>query len=248
MHNICFLLFIIILIIIYISLKISQHKESFLDINFSGPNIIQTWKNNDIPNKYKHFVERVKKLNPKSRYMFFTDNDINHFVRNKFPEYYITYKKFPYKIQKIDFFRYLAIYYYGGVYLDLDIYLYKTLYDISSNGKTVFPLEYMQNDNKLLQDQNYKGLIGNYAFYAPKGSLFVKLIIDNIVKDRIPKIDYKKGFDSQRYIFYKTGPVMVTQSYIDYQKKYEIDIIKPDKFKFGYFGNYGRHYLMGSWK
>ena len=70
MHNI-FLLLIIILIIICISLKTKQYKESFSDIKFSGPNIIQTWKNNVIPDKYKTFVERVKKLNPNSKNRFF---------------------------------------------------------------------------------------------------------------------------------------------------------------------------------
>ena len=59
---------------------------------------------------------------------------------------------------------------------------------------------------------------------------------------------YNKDFDSQKYVFYKTGLVMVSQTYIDYKNKNEINIIKPQPFKFGYFGNYGKHYLMGSWK
>ena len=252
MNSIFYLTLFIVLIILYfcfISIYNSKFiKENFIEKKMDGPNIIQTWKNNQIPEKYKPFVEKVKKLNPRSKYIFFTDNDIDYFIKNKFPEYYFVYKKFPYKIQKIDFFRYLAIYYYGGVYLDLDIYLYKSLFNIGLSGDTIFPLEYMDNNDKILRDQGFRGLIGNYAFYAPKGSLFLKNIIDNIVKDRIKVIKYKKGFDPQRYVFYKTGPVMVSQTYIDYKNKHRIKIIKPEPFKFGYFGNYGRHYLMGSWK
>lgn len=242
------LIIIFIFILAFIYFKKNKFKETYSEINISGPNIIQTWKNTVIPDKYKNCVERVKSLNPKSKYFFFTDIDIDNFIKDKFSQYYTIYKNFPFKIQKIDFFRYLAIYYYGGVYLDLDIYLYKTLFNINKNGKNVFPLEYMKNSDKLLQDQGFKGLIGNYAFYAPKGSSFIKLIIDNIVKNRISKIEFGKNFNYQQYVLYKTGPVMVTQSYLDYPNKNEIDIIKPDEFKFGYFGNYGKHLLMGSWK
>ncbi len=243
-NNFLLTLFVIILLRIYLNI-IKNNKERFQGIS-QGPNIIQTWKNNDIPDKYKSFTYRVKKMNPKSKYMFFTDQDIDYFIKNKFPEYYNVYQKFPYKIQKIDFFRYLAVYYYGGVYLDLDIYLYKSLHHIGKNNKPVFPLEYTKNGDKILREQGFQGLIGNYAFYAPKKCIFLKKIIDNIVNNRTEK--NIKGLNNQKYVFYTTGPVMVTQSYIDFNNKQNVDIIKPKIFKSGSFGDYGKHHLMGSWK
>lgn len=245
--NIIIFLLIILIVILYICKRYFYIKESF-DINPIAPNIIQTWKNNIIPEKYKIFVKKIKKLNPKSKYMFFNDDDIEHFIKNKFPKYYNIFNKFPYKIQKIDFFRYLAIYYYGGVYLDLDIFLSKSLLNIGLENKCVFPLEYINNSDILLQKQGFKGLIGNYAFYSPKGHSFIKKIIDNIVNNRIKTIDYKNGFDYQRYVLYKTGPVMVTQSYIDYRNKNFINLIKPYPFEKFCFGDYGKHQMMGTWK
>ena len=226
---------LIIIIVIIISLL----------YNYKYPIIIQTWKDRNIPKKYQELVNKVKKLNPKSRYMFFTDNDIDNFILKKYPEYYRIYNNFDYKIQKIDFFRYLAVYYYGGVYLDLDISLNKSLKNINKSNRCVFPLEFERNGDKLLRNQNFKGLIGNYAFYAPKKHPFIKKIINNIV---IKRIKIKKEKDYMRYILYTTGPVMVTQSYIDFNNKSLVKIIKSNPYKKSRFGNYGEHTSMGSWK
>lgn len=211
-------------------------------------NIIQTWKDYDIPEKYQNFIKGIKKLNPNSKYIYFTDIEINNFVKNKFPQYYNTFKNFKYTIQKIDFFRYLAVYYFGGVYLDLDIELSMPLSELNNNKNAVFPLEFTQNSDKLLQRQGFKGLIGNYAFYAPKGHPFLKKIIENIVNNRIKNIEYQNGINYQKYVFYTTGPVMVTQSYIDFYKKDQVSIIKPSPFVKASFGKFGKHHLMGSWK
>ena len=85
MNNIFYLTLFIILIILYfcfLSIYNSNSiKEYFIEKQLNGPNIIQTWKDNEIPGKYKLFVQKVKDLNPRSKYIFFTDNDIDHFIK-----------------------------------------------------------------------------------------------------------------------------------------------------------------------
>jgi mannosyltransferase OCH1-like enzyme len=84
-------------------------------------NIIQTWKTKDIPIDLFNYIEKIRTLNPNCNYMFFDDNDIDKFMKSTKPEYYECFCNLTEKIQQIDFFRYVAIYYYGGLYLDLDI-------------------------------------------------------------------------------------------------------------------------------
>ena len=242
------LIVILVIVLILISLFYCQYRvsESFSNSN-SKLNIIQTWKNYQVPSKYKNLVLSVKKLNPYCNYTLFNDNDIEHFLKQKFPQYLSTFHKFPYTIQKIDFFRYLAIYYYGGVYLDLDIKLHQSIQDLNNTSKCVFPLEFERSTDQILHQQGFQGLIGNYAFYAPKNHPFIKKIIDNIVSERIP-IKMSECSDYRQYVYYTTGPVMVTQSYLDYSSKHEIDIIKPQPFQKSSFGNYGKHVQMGTWK
>jgi mannosyltransferase OCH1-like enzyme len=87
-------------------------QESITDINlFKSRNlnqipkiIIQTWKSNEIPIKYSQDIKSVRALNPNFQYLFFTDEDIDTFIKTKYPMWYSTYLKLPIKIQKIDFF------------------------------------------------------------------------------------------------------------------------------------------------
>ena len=53
------------------------------------------------------------------------------------------------KIEQIDFFRYLAVYYYGGVYLDLDILLEFSLDELYDSHK--FPIVNLPNYQAYLQ-------------------------------------------------------------------------------------------------
>jgi len=227
--------FIVIIVLILLISYISKKPNKKL-------NIIQTWKNNNIPPKYKKLIKKIKLLNPEANYMFFSDDDMYKFVEEKFPKYYKFFNILPLKIQKIDFFRYLCVYYYGGVYLDLDIELYKP-FDFDTS-KALFPKEFTKNSDKILQDNNLKYLIGNYAFYAPKNCSFLKHIIENIINKKIHIRTYNKN----KFVYYTTGPVMVSFSYLTFKDKSKIEIIEPTPFKPNHFGEYGEHKKFGSWK
>ena len=211
--------------------------------------IIQTWKDNNIPEKYRGLLKKLRDNNREFNYMFYTDENIKTFMENHYPEYLSVFNNFEYPIQKIDFFRYLVIYKFGGFYFDLDMDIDRSLDDLLEN-EVVFPKEWQQNGDPILQEQNMPFLLGNYAFGAKAGNLFLKKIIDNIVSGRIPreKIPNKKD----KIVFYTTGPVSVTQSLIDYlllTDAPKITILEPTpKFFHARFGNYGSHKMMGSWK
>lgn len=221
-------------------------------------NIIQTWKTKIVPGHYEDFVRKVKNLNLNWNYMFFDDDDILDFIKTKMPEYYGTFCELSGKIQQIDFFRYLAIYYYGGVYLDLDIELVRGLDDfVNMKYQCVFPIEVKDAGDHILASQGVS-LIGNYAFYAPKGHPFLKRIIDNIVTQRIPdeviRAAQENHTDDARdvYVYYRTGPMLVSQSYVDYQKEQDdihgVMLIESRPYEDNRFGIYGYHRCYGSWR
>lgn len=219
----------------------STNQENYL----KPINIFQTWKTKKIHNSYQPLVSKVKKLNPNSNYIFYDDKQIEKFIKNKYPEYYTIYSKLPYKIQKIDFFRYLIVYHYGGIYLDLDIDLYHSLSDMDLSRPN-FAIEFEKNSDKILQQQKCSILLGNYAFYSPRKHPFLKKIIDNLVNNRLISIVNKN--DYKKYVYYTTGPVLVTQSYLDYHNKNDIILLKTIPFRKSHFGKYGKHKAMGSWK
>jgi mannosyltransferase OCH1-like enzyme len=222
-------------------------------------NIIQTWKSTTIPLKYEVLQKGLIEKNPDYEYLFFTDESINAFLKTEYPEYYITFQKLPILIQKIDFFRYIAVYHYGGFYFDLDMECLEPLGDDLLEYHNVIPVDdkFMQSKKDINREwindkQNQQIILGQYAFGAVKQSQFMKFIIDNIhenidiiVNEFDSKV--KNNISNYEYFVYKsTGPDYVTKMYSNYFQKKEIFIL--DYKLRQYFGKYARHRYFGTWK
>jgi mannosyltransferase OCH1-like enzyme len=221
-------------------------------------NIIQTWKNRDIPSKYQPLQKDLIKKNPDYKYLFFTDEDIDLFLKLEYPDYYITFKKLPILIQKIDFFRYIAIYHYGGFYFDLDMECMESFDNDILKHNTVIPVDdkFSQSKKDLnrqwMEFQGENIILGQYAFGAVRHSAFMKFLADNIhynidiiLRDYDTKI--KNNISNFEYFVYSTtGPDYVTYMYKNYYQKWEVFIL--DYSKRQHFGKYARHRYFGTWK
>ena len=213
--------------------------------------IIQTWKDHNIPKKYDYDVSSVRKINKNFKILFFTDNDIEDFLKKYYPEYYLTYLKLPIFIQKIDFFRYIAVYHYGGFYYDLDISATYPLDELIYYD-AVFPIEQIRGScNKIrwktLCKLQANIVLGNYAFGATPKNDFMKLLIDNI-HDNIDKIIETQN-KSNNYVYATTGPDYISAVYHNYKNKSSIKLLEdPSHKKQHVFGKYAKHNFYGTWK
>ena len=212
--------------------------------------IIQTGPNQINP-KYKPYIELMKQKNPSFKIMYFNDDQIDIFLKRNYPEYFETYKRLPVFIQKIDFFRYIAIYHYGGFYFDLDIKMLKPIDEPLLEHNCIFPVdEYITYSFNIFDrykpffEKNNNFLLGQYAFAAIPKHPFIKQLINNIHKN----IDsYIKNKDNtELYVYRTTGPDYVTNEYINYDNKSQIYIL--DNGKRQYFGDYAKHDYLGTWK
>lgn len=228
-------------------------KYLYFETSFGEQNIpkiiIQTWKNKTLPDKCINYVQSVKEKNPDYEYLFFDDEGIESFLKTEYPHYYETYKKLPIKIQKIDFFRYIAVYHFGGFYLDLDMFCLKT-FDELLQYEIIFPVDdYIRMNQKNSQRylpftrQNQEFLLGQYAFASVPNHPFLLELIESIHKNVNMYVKYVNA-NTDDYVYQTTGPDFVTQKYIDTKEK-DIKILHAKR---QYFGNYARHLYMGSWK
>jgi len=212
-----------------------------------------------LPPLYRAAAVNLKLLNPEFEYLFFDDADVDAFVKEIFPEFANIFQGFRYRIQQMDFFRYLAIYHYGGFYFDLDILLYEKLEDLLGFA-CVFPFErigissFFKNKYKMHWD------IGNYAFAAKSGHPFLEKIIENCCRAQkdpdsikpilqsIPAILRKSSF-----VLCTTGPLLVTKTFVENPQLHSsIEILRPgdicDRRNWNKFGEYGLHLRNGSWR
>jgi len=212
--------------------------------------IIQTWKTQKVPQRYIPLIESVKINNPDYQYLFFTDDDIENFFKLYYPQYLNTYLNLPIIIQRIDFFRYVAVYHYGGFYLDLDMSVIKN-FDTLLNYSCIFPVdEYL--DTRFCKYSRYKDfcnnkqgfLLGQYAFAASPKHPFIKLLIEKI-HNNLNKYIKNVNFESEDYIYKSTGPDFVTNIYMNYNNN-SIKILDVGRRQ--YFGDYAKHNYFGTWK
>ena len=220
--------------------------------------IIQTGKSFDLPLLSRAAVANVRLLNPDFEYLFFDDKRVEEFLDEKFPEFRSVFHSFRVPIQRYDFFRYLAVYYFGGFYLDLDVFLVSSLSDLLEYG-CVFPFEELTINMFLRREYEMDWEIGNYAFGAAAGHPFIHAIIENCVKAQrkpnwvkdmmrpIPRM-----FRDRFYVFNTTGPGLVSRSLAEYpDAAKQVKVLFPenvcDSTKWSRFGEYGVHLMEGAW-
>ncbi len=89
--------------------------------------IHQSWKDVNIPQKFMGWVQSWKTQYPKSEYSLWTDEDNLNLVKLRYPELLEVYNSYNRHIKRCDAARYLYMYVYGGLYVDLDFLSIKSL-------------------------------------------------------------------------------------------------------------------------
>ena len=101
------------------------------------PKIIhQVWdspENRDIPLFLQVLMNTWKVYNPDWKYHLWNRKEMDRLVKEEFPYFCDTYYNFPYDIQRWDAIRYMILYKYGGLYVDLDIECLKPIDPILKN-------------------------------------------------------------------------------------------------------------------
>ena len=220
-------------------------------------NIVQIWVEKDpanpskIPLKEQQYALQLRKRNSDFNYLFFDETNVEPFFTKHYPEYYSTYQRLPLFIQKMDFFRYLVMYHYGGFYFDMDVWALAPL-DLSiQSHSAVFPVdEYIVGRMARMprfspfaqKDQPF--LLGQYAFGCVARHPFLKHVVDQIHANVDVYIQTVNS--SETYVYKTTGPDFVTKLYMEYENPNTMFLLANGQRQM--FGDYARHDYSGNWK
>lgn len=179
------------------------------------PKIIhQTWKTKNIPDEWKDAVESCKQINKGFKYMLWTDETMDKFVKKNYPNIYKSYKSYKYQIQRCDVFRYLVLYKYGGIYLDMDIACKKSLN------------HFLHYDLVLAHSSNIETYFTNSFFMVVPNHPFFKYCIDRLSEN----INNYQYFGKHLHVMYSTGPAFVTKMVNNYGKIKNSYILTKQEF------------------
>jgi hypothetical protein len=212
-----------------------------------------------LPLNLRAAIANIKLLHPNFEYRFFNDDQVESFVIAEFPQYLNTFDAFPFRVQKYDFFRYLAIYRYGGFYLDLDVLLAEAVLPLLACG-CVFSFEELTDSSYFWNRFRMDWQIGNYAFGASPKHPFLEVIIENCVRAQkdvswvAPMMKWTPTpFRDENYILNTTGPGLVSRSFAENSRiAQDVSILFPDDVRdyshWHQFGSFGVHGMLGSWR
>lgn len=85
------------------------------------PKIIhQTYKDENIPEKWRAGQQACIDLHPDYEYILWTDVTARDFIAKEYSWFLETWDSYPYPIERADAIRYFVLAHYGGIYIDLD--------------------------------------------------------------------------------------------------------------------------------
>jgi inositol phosphorylceramide mannosyltransferase catalytic subunit len=183
------------------------------------PKIIhQIWNDNVVPNQFAYFTETWKANHPEWKYLFWTHSMIREFIRINFPLFLKTYDKYPTKIQRAEAARYLLLYKYGGLYVDLDFECLQNVEQLLNNHNCVIGIE----PEAHCIEHNVDMIVCNAFMASIPNCPFLLEIIEKLSYTPI------KIKPSLTDLLKSTGPFMLTHLYHTYPIKDEIKLLKSE--------------------
>ncbi|ARF09145.1 glycosyltransferase [Catovirus CTV1] len=193
--------------------------------NLAIPMIIhQIWYQGieNIPEDYPNYSNSWKKYNPDYKYMFWDKDKIDNLINNFFPYFKERYNSYPKIIQKIDVSKFMILYIYGGVYVDLDSECLKSINSLLENNKIILS---KNNGNAIINLYNHgtiSQVLENSFLASEKNNNFWIHCINMAMAE-----DIKQNFweTNEKYVFRTTGPSLVSRAYHSYPNKNDFTLI-----------------------
>jgi mannosyltransferase OCH1-like enzyme len=118
------------------ALKMQHQPENMIQKNMIPKNIILTYKTKNVdefPEFYRLCFDRMVEFFNDYEIKIFDDTDMDVLVRSFDSKLYEVYQQCEI-IRKTDIFRLVALHVYGGIYMDLDVYLEKKTQNLTSSN------------------------------------------------------------------------------------------------------------------
>jgi mannosyltransferase OCH1-like enzyme len=186
------------------------------------PKIIhQFWdsQNGDPPSKLLlKFTNTWKEENPSFEYKFWNSKTSEAFLVEYFHWFIDRYNSFRYDVLRWDAVRYLILFKFGGVYVDMDYECLEPLDWIYENKNCCFGLD--PPEHNWLFNKSY--IISNAFMAVVPQHPFFQCLIEKISNNNsdVP--------DKFNYVLETTGPFMLSRLYEHYSKKDQIWLIPSE--------------------
>lgn len=156
--------------------------------------IYQTWHTNKIPEPIQSGINKMRNENPEYRYELHLDEQARTFVEENYSKQILEiYDSLLVGAAKADLWRYMMLYKYGGIYLDIDSVWKKPFKELLSD-----------EDNAIISRENNSGLFVQWCLIFNKEHPVLKYAIEKACTNIL--------FRSQDNVVYLTGPIVFSEA------------------------------------
>ena len=152
--------------------------------------------------------------NPTWTYMCWNEKRCKQLMKGIFPEHLEMYNSYPYHIQRCDAVRYFILYYFGGVYADMDYYCNRPFDEV---------LAKYQNDIYLVETPNTidksETHVSNSLMFSKPGHVFWKKLFIELELHKTSPYYYSRHM----VVMFTTGPGILNRVYNKYKYRYKLD-------------------------
>ena len=155
--------------------------------------IYQTWKTKLLPSGISHVIKKMMEINPTYTHYLYDDADMDAFVHDNFPgEISNAYDLLNIGAARADLWRYLILYKYGGVYLDIDAVILKSLDNL------ICP-----DESAIITREPFEGLFNQWILIFKRGHPLLREVINQCVRNIQTR--------SSNNILHLTGSTVITK-------------------------------------
>jgi hypothetical protein len=130
--------------------------------------IYQTWKTKNLPRGISIVVKQMMLLNPGYTHYLYDDREIDDFMKTHYyGRVYNAFSQLAIGAARADLWRYCILYKYGGVYLDIDAGITKSLDGLIR-----------LDDDAVITREQVEGLFNQWILIFSKGHPILKAVID----------------------------------------------------------------------
>ena len=216
----------------------------------SIPKIIhQIWWQgiSQLPDKYRDYKDSWKIKHPNWIIIYWDENKVINLVKKYYPNILKLLSEYQYMIQKIDVAKYLILYHYGGVYVDMDTICEQSLNNLF-NKKEFMNYNFICSQMEIIP---FIKIINNGIIFSMKKHPLLEVLISQLKKYQEQRYYHNQDY----YIMESTGPIFFHHIISEYKNSNVL--ILPENYlesctmldypKCDKKGNYITHHHTLSW-
>jgi hypothetical protein len=145
------------------------------------PKIIhQTWKSQNVPDRFAGQATSWKTRNPRWQYVLWTNRMLLDFVAARYPQLLAVYCAYLKPVQRADAARYMLLHHFGGIYADLDTECLAPCDDLEAEDRVVLCHEPPSHWPAHAPYRGHPFILFNGVMASPQGHRFWNALLDRL--------------------------------------------------------------------